>query len=124
MFCGAIWSKAVGMVIKFCFTDWLQDLQDTLLHDAVYNGWDSKGAGFPVWFWDFHPADRAGVIALKLLLNQRHIFFLVQFGKVLYGALIYSCGTAPCVSFDCPICHSNIFLTGNEFHKVNKHFAF
>ena len=84
----------------------------------------SRRPDLSVWLGNFHLADRTEMIALELLLNQRCISFLAQFGKGLYGALIYSCGTAPCIPFDCPICHSNIFLTGDEFHKMSKHFAF
>lgn len=60
------------------------------------------------------------MIALELLLNQRCISFLAQFGKVLYGAFIYSYSTALRIPFGCPIYHSGIFLTGDELRRWTK----
>ena len=84
----------------------------------------SRRPDLSVWLGNFHLADRTEMIALELLLNQRCISFLAQFGKVLYGAFIYSYSTALRIPFGCPIYHSGIFLTGDEFHKMSKHFAF
>ena len=79
----------------------------------------SRRPDLSVWLGNFHLADRTEMIALELLLNQRCISFLAQFGKVLYGAFIYSYSTALRIPFGCPIYHSGIFLTGDELSLIH-----
>ena len=100
VFRGPVRAETIGMVVKLRLTNRLQDLQNALLYDAVYNGRDTKRPCFSVGFWDFYPANRAWVIALELRLNQRNKLGLIQLSKVLYCALVHSCGAAPCIALD------------------------
>ena len=111
VFRGAVWTKTVGALVKLCFAYRFQHLQNTLLYDTVNDCGNTQRSCFSVRFWDFYPPYRAGIIPTELFLDKSDELLLLHRSQMFNRPLIHARSTTSFVSFDCPICQLDVFLT-------------
>ena len=79
MFSRPIWSKAIASLVKFCFTDGLQYLQNTLLDSSIPHSWYAKWASSTVRFWNFNSFYSFRFIPLEFFLHNGYESILRDF---------------------------------------------
>lgn len=103
-------SEPVAPVIKLGFTDRLQDLQNALLYQPVKNRGDSERTGFSIWFWNFDPPHRLGLVPCQFTLDTFDILFSRLFFYIRYTFTICARSITAAVALDIPIRKHDVFL--------------
>src|SRR5699024_10089269 len=99
IFNAPVWTETIACFTKFCFTNRLHHLQDTLLYQPVHNGGNTKSSGLTIPFRNLLPSDRLRLIPLEFLLYQPNQFRFAHFGQVCDGFPICSRRSASSVLF-------------------------
>ena len=104
IFHASIGAKAVACITKLCFTNWLHDLQNTLLYQPIQYGRDSQWAGFSVNLGNFHTLHCLWLIPNKFLLYGLDQYRLRQVCQIQNGFSISPRRFTASVLFQIPIC--------------------
>ena len=109
----SVWAESIAVLVEFCFTDWLQHLLDTLLNNTVFHGWDAQRTHTPIWFWDFHTADRMRMEVLQPLPHIGNQFLRLFLSHLYDGGRVYAVGLTALVLLDGAVGQQDILLAGD-----------
>ena len=99
IFNAPVGTEAIACFTKFCFTNWLHHLQDTLLYQSVHDGGNPKWSGFAITLGNLFSSDRLGLIPVEFLLYKTNQFRLTHFCKVCDGFPIRTGRSASSILF-------------------------
>ena len=117
MFHAPVWAEPIAVFIKLCFTDWLQNLQDTLLYQAVIHCGDSKRPCFVApFFWDFYPFYCFWLVILKFTLDNLHELAYFDSLNIFDIHIVCTIRFTPGIVFDVPIRKFYIVFTSDILH--------
>ena len=111
------------MFIKFCFTDWLHDLQYTLLYNPVYDTRYTQRSKFPIWFGNLYPPYCFWHIPCKLFLNKRDEIFFWHICQGFYRSPICAGGMAPIIAFNISESKHDVIWCCNDFYEIIEYFS-
>ena len=104
--------------MKFCFTDWLHDLQDTLLHNPIKHSRNPQRTEFPVGFRNIYPSYSFGLIVEYFIPNPFYNGFFRHLLQIFKGYTVNASRVAPLVCFQVAVCQFDVLFTGNDADKV------
>lgn len=108
------------MLKELCLADWLQNLQDALLHQSVLDGRNAERPRPSIQFGYFYPPYPLGKVIVQLVTNHRYQFLRMQAGKICDGLSVNSLGMTSLVFLDISVGQQDVLFLADEFHKITK----